>query len=76
MSKENSNLKSVLETVGVVIGSFIFAMVVVVIGPKCATCVFSPASFGIRSFVALVHSTHAEFSCSSCGWSCCGLGQR
>ena len=30
MSKENSNLKSVLETVGVVIGSFIFAMVVIV----------------------------------------------
>ena len=34
MSKENSNLKSVLETVGVVIGSFIFAMVVIVAATK------------------------------------------
>ncbi|MBT3826856.1 MAG: cytochrome c5 family protein [Nitrosomonadales bacterium] len=30
MSKENSHLRSILETVGVVVGSFIFAMVVIV----------------------------------------------
>jgi len=34
MSKENSNLKSVLETVGVVVGSFIFAIVVIVAATK------------------------------------------
>lgn len=34
MSKENSHLRSVLETVGVVIGSFIFAMVVIVAATK------------------------------------------
>jgi cytochrome c5 len=34
MSKENSNLRSVLETVGVVVGSFIFAIVVIVAATK------------------------------------------
>jgi cytochrome c5 len=34
MSKENSQLKSILETVGVVVGSLIFAMVVIVIATK------------------------------------------
>ena len=34
MSKENSHLKSILETVGVVVGSFIFAMVVIVAATK------------------------------------------
>ena len=34
MSKENSNLKSVLETVGVVVGSFIFAIAVIVAATK------------------------------------------
>ena len=34
MSKENSHLKSILETVGVVVGSLIFAMVVIVIATK------------------------------------------
>ena len=34
MSKENSHLRSVLETVGVVVGSFIFAMVVIVLATK------------------------------------------
>jgi cytochrome c5 len=34
MSKENSQLKSILETVGVVVGSLIFAMVVIVAATK------------------------------------------
>jgi len=34
MSKENSHLRSVLETVGVVVGSFIFAIVVIVAATK------------------------------------------
>ena len=34
MSKENSHLKSMLETVGVVVGSFIFAIVVIVAATK------------------------------------------
>ena len=34
MSKENSQLKSILETVGVVVGSLIFAMVVIVTATK------------------------------------------
>ena len=34
MSKENSHLKSILETVGVVVGSFIFAMIVIVAATK------------------------------------------
>ncbi len=34
MSKENSHLRSVIETVGVVVGSFIFAMVVIVAATK------------------------------------------
>ena len=34
MSKENSHLRSVIETVGVVVGSFIFAIVVIVAATK------------------------------------------